>query len=79
MKNTDPTPEEIVTASPEAQQVAIETFLAGLIEQAEAAAEACVTSQPKMTAAEWAELDGALDRWLEARAMADRKNNSKAA
>ena len=73
MKNTNPTPSQIAAASLEAQQVAIETFLAGLIEQAEKDAEICVTSHAEMTAAELAELDAALDRWLAARANTDSK------
>ncbi|MCX8511222.1 MAG: hypothetical protein ORN83_05635, partial [Chthoniobacteraceae bacterium] len=73
MKNTKPTPPPTATLFSEADHVALETFLAGLIEQAEEAAETCVALHDQMTAAEWAELDAALDQWLEARAKADSK------
>jgi hypothetical protein len=73
MKNTKPTPEPTAAASLEAEHVAIETFLVGLIEQAEKDAEACVDLQAKTTATEWANLDAALDRWLAARAKAVNK------
>ena len=79
MKNTKPTPPPTATLFSEADHVALETFLAGLIEQAEKAAETGVASHDQMTAAEWAELDASLDHWLEARAIADRNTNNKAA
>ena len=79
MKNTNSTPTSTAALFSEADHVALETFLAGLIEQAEKAAENSVDLHDQMTSAEWAELDAALDHWLEARAIADRNTNNKAA
>ena len=73
MKNTNSTPPSTAALFSEADHVALETFLAGLIEQAEKAAETSVALHDQMTSAEWAELDAALDHWLEARAKADSK------